>query len=249
MNEIHIKQHIKLILEQELSNIKITAGLEQQVAKFGDKNNIYKIKLIDQRPGKSNKNIILKYGNDGSLKASKDINEGFVDKLMVGLTCTILATGAVSCKKDQTGFGFNITPNVKSYRLGNNSNKEINIITPSGERKIQVDSTDFKQVKPSSGAYLSKYPTPYELQVLAFGQAMTTEERFNNGKGYDPNKLAMDVESVDINRQIGYEQAEHTTPIDIEDHQLFIDGKKYINKYSNQWEIFKKDNPLSKFEL
>lgn len=86
------------------NNIKI--GLAKQLAQLGGTDKVYNVKLIDNRPGKENKTVQMKFDSSGEIHAfnlsdeSKPTNEGLAKSLMIGAVCTILATGMVSCKKE-----------------------------------------------------------------------------------------------------------------------------------------------------
>ena len=58
------------------------------------------------------------------------------------VVCTILASGAVSCTKQGTGYGYNLNTTPVTYYLDKGTpNKEMTIMTPQGDKTINVDTT------------------------------------------------------------------------------------------------------------
>lgn len=85
---------------------KIIQSLKKQLG--GDKE-LY-IKLVDNRPGKNGKTNIVKQTVNGDIIDIDDdqpepVTEGIRDTLKIGAVCFILASGAVSCKKDVYDLG------------------------------------------------------------------------------------------------------------------------------------------------
>ena len=64
------------------------------------------VKLVDKRPGKEGKTNLVKIVNGKVIDVLDDepeeVNEGIKDTLKIGAICAILATGAVSCTKEDS---------------------------------------------------------------------------------------------------------------------------------------------------
>lgn len=81
---------------------KIVQSLRKQLG--GDKA-IY-VKLVDNRPGKEGKTNIVKLVNGEVIDIDDDqpepVQEGIKDTLKIGAVCFILASGLISCQKEET---------------------------------------------------------------------------------------------------------------------------------------------------
>lgn len=120
-----------------------------------------------------------------------EISESIKNKLATGVICTILSTGAISCKKDRTGFGYNIGASSTEYSLSKGTpNKDITISRPSGETKHRVDSTLAQRSNVIvSGSYKFDRPiTPTEAIILKAGAPIAREKQVNNNVNYDPDR-------------------------------------------------------------
>ena len=99
-------------LTEEVNRIKILSGLIKENDVLGDEiinmlkkqiipsNQVQSVKLVDNRPGKSNK--IVNIQNDKVVSIVNEgitINEDMKNILKVTAICTILATGMMSCTK------------------------------------------------------------------------------------------------------------------------------------------------------
>ena len=95
-------------LTEEVNRIKILSGvikenLDNKIIDMLKKqiipsDQVQSVKLVDNRPGKTNK--IVKIQNDKVIEITDDnMNEGVRDVLKMAAICTILATGAMSCRK------------------------------------------------------------------------------------------------------------------------------------------------------
>lgn len=84
----------------------IISNLKKQIINIDGIDKTYKVKLIDNRKGKNNtKTIVMDFDDKGDVVISdikNDVSEGFKKDFMIGVVCTILATGAISCKKDDS---------------------------------------------------------------------------------------------------------------------------------------------------
>jgi hypothetical protein len=89
-------------LENDPQNQKIVQSLKQEL---GDNNEIY-VKLVDNRPGKEGKTNIVKMVNGEVIDIDDDqpepVSESIKDTLKIGAVCFILASGLVSCKKEDS---------------------------------------------------------------------------------------------------------------------------------------------------
>ena len=96
-----IKEELKNIREEENQSGK--EKLISSLEKAGiDTNNPVNIKLINKETGKEK---IVTMNSDGTFSDAK-IDESLKDKLIIGATCFILASGLVSCKKEE---GYNLS--------------------------------------------------------------------------------------------------------------------------------------------
>jgi hypothetical protein len=157
------------------------------------------IDLVDNREdgGGARKNVILKFDEDGELVSTRitdkpsEVTENFQDNVKIFLACTILATGAVSCTKDDDGFGYNVGSRATEYTLdAGTPNKKITISTPWGEEEHEVDSNlaDTKYYTGGQGLKVGRPITPTEARILQMGHAFQTERNQNNKKGTPSNK-------------------------------------------------------------
>jgi hypothetical protein len=106
-------------LTEEMDRIKTLSGLIKENDTLSDEiinllkkqitpnNQVQSVKLVDNRPGKTNK--IVNIQNDKVLSIVNEettINEDMKNILKIAAVCTILATGMVSCTKPDN----NVTP-------------------------------------------------------------------------------------------------------------------------------------------
>jgi hypothetical protein len=207
------------------------------------KGNKAKVKFINKKTNKT-KEVIFDPSDDGF----DNLNELSKKDIMIGITCTILASGLVSCKKEESGFGYNIGYKWIAYNLDKTSNSSKIIVTPTGEKEIKIDSSDTARSGwAGHGMYVNIIPSPEELQIASFGAAISAEKRYNNGQG-KPSSLAVDVTEVEISKSPGYESSKGDPLDSIKDHKSYEDGLSYIKKHPDQWEKFKQENPLSKYK-
>lgn len=206
----------KILLENELNRIKQVMGVINEDSITSDEDIMRTLKrqvlgikgtegkeivvdLVDKRGDKEvKKNIIMKYDNDGNLITTNitdkevDVSEDIKDNLKVLVACTILATGAVSCKKDTTGFGYNFAAKTTTYYTDKGTpNKEVNISTPWGETKVDVDSTIFKKPYWSAGqgSKFNRPITPTEAEIMKAGISLQRERNMNNKRGTPENEV------------------------------------------------------------
>lgn len=245
----------KQILEEEISRIKQVMGiikedsiktdddimrtLKRQV--LGIKGNNGKdvvVDLIDKREGREGvrKNIILRYDENGELVDTSivdketEISEDIKDNLKVLVACTILATGAVSCKKDTTGFGYNFGAKTTTYYTDKGTpNKEVNISTPWGETKVNVDSTIFKKpyYTAGQGSKFSRPMTPTEAEIMKAGISLQRERNMNNKRGTPENEV-YDYDHKDASIEKGIYLDEPATFDDCREHPLWKLGLEYF---------------------
>lgn len=234
-----------LITENE-ENIPEEEKIKDQLSKIGVKKTT--VKIIDKR---NNKTSYVSIDNN-ELKPTDNIEEGLKDKILIGAVCTILASGMVSCKKGPGGFGYNVSVKTTVHDLTKgNLTKEITVFTPNGQRTVMVNPNDTSRASwAGHGMHVAVAPTPEELQIMAFGSAIRSEENSNNGKGYDDNRYVMDVTKAEIIRSRGYEEdPASTAPLSsIKEYPSYKRGIKLIQQYPDQWEEFKKINPVQGFD-
>lgn len=158
-----------------------------QLSKFGiNKNNPGVFKFVDDEGTE----YTLTFTPEGEIMVIESMTEGIKDKLLTGVICTILASGMVSCKKDTTGFGYNVSSRATVHKLGQGEkNKKITISTPWGEEEHEVDSNlaVTRWWSAGSGMKIKRPMTPTEAYIIKAGQAYGTEKNMNNKKGTDPN--------------------------------------------------------------
>lgn len=206
----------KVLLEEELFRIKQVMGIIKEDS-FGSNDDIMKslkkqvlgikgtegkeivIDLIDKRTDdETKKTVTMKYDNDGNLITTNvsdseiEMSEDLKNDLKVFLACTILATGAVSCQKDDTGFGYNFGAKTTTYYTDKGTpNKKVTISSPWGETEVEVDSTIFK--KPfytmGQGSKFNRPMTPTEAEIMKAGVSLQTERGMNNKKGTPGNEV------------------------------------------------------------
>ncbi len=196
-----IKQVMGVIKEDSIeSNDDIMKSLKKQILGIkGTEGKEIVIDLIDKRnEGEDRKTVIMKYDNDGNLITTNvsdgpvEMSEDLKDNLKVLIACTILATGAVSCKKDTTGFGYNFSAKTTTYYTDKGTpNKELNISTPWGETKVKVDSTIFKKPfwSAGQGSKFNRPVTPTEAEILKAGISLQRERNMNNKRGTPDNEV------------------------------------------------------------
>jgi hypothetical protein len=182
-------------IKEEMSDDEIINSLKSQLAKVGiDKARPGVFKVIDKRKDTPKPNVItyMSVDDSGEIKPEDNIEEGLKDKIMAGVVCTILATGMVSCTKEDTaGFGYNVASRSTEYTLGKGTpNKTVTISTPMGDEEHEVDSTmgDTKFYGGSQGLKFSRPMTPTEALIIKIGHAYQSEKNMNNKKGTPANK-------------------------------------------------------------
>jgi hypothetical protein len=178
-----------------MSEDEILNSLKSQLAKVGiDKAHPGTFKVIDKRKDTPKPNTItyMSIDNSGEIKPEDSVEEGLKDKIMAGVVCTILATGMVSCTKEDTaGFGYNVASRSTEYTLGKGTpNKTVTISTPMGDEEHEVDSTlgDTKFYAGSQGLKFGRPMTPTEALIIKIGHAYQSEKNMNNKKGTPANK-------------------------------------------------------------
>jgi hypothetical protein len=182
------------IIKEEMSEDEILNSLKSQLAKVGvDVKHPGAFKVIDKREGvKPNTITYMSLDSDGEITPEDKVEEGLRDKIMTGVVCTILATGMVSCTKEDTaGFGYNVASRSTEYTLGKGTpNKTVTISTPMGDEEHEVDSTmgDTKFYAGSQGLKFGRPMTPTEALIIKIGHAYQSEKNMNNKKGTPANK-------------------------------------------------------------
>lgn len=246
----------KVLLEQELNRIKQVMGvikedtitsdddimrtLKRQILGIkGTQGKDISVELIDKRGDNTvKKNIIMKYDNDGNLVTTNitdkpsDIEEDLKDNLKVFVACTILATGAVSCKKDTTGFGYNFAAKTTTYYTDKGTpNKKVTISSPWGETGVDVDSTIFK--KPNylagQGSKFNRPMTPTEAEIMKAGISLQQERNMNNKRGTPDNEVYnYDHKDAEVTGGSDYYADEVTNFESCREHPLWKLGLRYF---------------------
>ena len=181
-------------IKEEMSEDEILNSLKSQLAKVGvDVKHPGAFKVIDKREGvKPNTITYMSLDSNGEITPEDKVEEGLRDKIMTGVVCTILATGMVSCTKEDTaGFGYNVASRSTEYTLGKGTpNKTVTISTPMGDEEHEVDSTmgDTKFYAGSQGLKFGRPMTPTEALIIKIGHAYQSEKNMNNKKGTPANK-------------------------------------------------------------
>lgn len=226
---------------------KIIQSLRSQL---GGNKEMY-IKLIDNRPGKNGKANIVKQTVNGDIIDIDDdqpepVQEGVKDMMKIGAVCFILASGAVSCKKDVYDVGndarYRLKPNIlnslgKEYFDSPVSNKDKIYIwagnqTGSGkgnERYLYHDYTN--QEKSYGEVYGQNYPdsfasgsngiTPVEVvQVIPFNSNIISKLQPYNKTGIPLGSLLgkyKNVVVVDVLGSSHYDWSDPNNPKEVSD--------------------------------
>jgi hypothetical protein len=203
-------------------------SLKKELSKTGLKTG--KFMLVD----KDGKEHEMEVNTDGSI-TDADVNEGFKDKLLTGVVCTMLATGMVSCTKEDTaGFGYNVSSRSTEYTLDKGTpNKKVTISTPTGDEEHEVDSTlgDTKFYAGSQPLKFGRPMTPTEALIIKIGHAYQTEKGMNNKKGTPANKRwDYDPENSEITGKGTYYQKNETPFDDARQHPLWKLGIEAAEK-------------------
>jgi hypothetical protein len=208
------------------------------------------VKIIDKRKGHNGEEKTITMGQDekGNVKV---MDEGLKDKLMVGIVCTILASGLVSCTK----------PNDSDLRP-NNAQTEI----PSGEEEnvapVDFLNTTGKTVTMNSVlAGLGKYTpkpkttkgdtTQYKQQIMKPGVKMELADsavarndapwigywKFTDKCRSDNQQVMIWAQSGDdpwaSSIYLGYQLPDNDNTYSSAVYKVLADGKRYIiSKYS-----------------
>jgi hypothetical protein len=190
-----VREELKYVLKEQIEEEDIMDQLAFNLAKVGiDKKYPGAFKLIDKRKDTAKPNTITYMSMDktGEIKPEDNMDEGLRDKILTGVVCTILATGMVSCTKEDTaGFGYNVASRSTEYTLDKGTpNKTVTISTPMGDEEHKIDSTmgDTKFYGGSQGLKFSRPMTPTEALIIKIGHAYQSEKNMNNKKGTPTNK-------------------------------------------------------------
>ena len=251
MNKLLLKQ----LIREELNNIRKEEAsasgkskLSSALQKAGiDTSKAINVKIVNKATGKEQ---IVKY--DGESFSTPAMEEGLKDTLMLGATCFILATGAISCTKAGGGFGYNVSVKGITHDLQKGDRtKEITIVTPSGERTEMVNPGDTARFTwGGHGIYVKTKPNAEELQTAAFGAAVRRERSSNNGKGYDASRYIVDATKSEIKLNPGYTDGSAGEPAEsIYDHEDYKIGRNAISEFPERWEDFKQMNPVRDYEF
>lgn len=248
MDKNNLKETLKDIIREELSKLQtpkedVTTQLKKELGKFGAGE--FQVKLIDKRPGHSDKTVTMKLDGKGDVSTTK-IDESLKDKLMIGIVCTIMASGMVSCTKPGNGFGYNLDYTPIEYNPTKGTpNKTIDFLTPQGVKSVKVDSTLSKiGSSGSSGIYVKTQPTDAEIIVLKYGALINREQSYNNGNGTNPSTYMIQVPFNKITLDKGDGNLYKTSgeaDMEIRDYGYFKQG---LEAMKNDPDRFKKETGL-----
>jgi hypothetical protein len=189
-----VREELKCVLKEQIEREDIIDQLRFQLAKVGiDKVHPGMFKFVDKRKAvKPNTITYMSMDKTGEIKPEENMDEGLKDKLLTGVVCTVLASGMVSCTKDNTaGFGYNVSSRATEYTLDKGTpNKTVTISTPTGDEEHKVDSTlgNTKFYAGSQGIKFGRPMTPTEALIIRIGHAYQTEKNMNNKRGTPANK-------------------------------------------------------------
>jgi hypothetical protein len=242
----------KLILKEEISKMRSMMGLEEtEMDMFDDKdilaqlkksmktyitgnNGPVEVKLIDKREGHNGEEKTVTMGQDESGNINvMDIDEAIKDKLMVGIVCTILATGLVSCTKDTGGVGYNFGARRTTYDISNqqNTNSKIKISSnDSGEKTYDVDSAsgNLDRFATSQGGKFKRAMSPTEAKIMNAGMAYQSERMANTSKRLTPKNLVYDFDAEDGIISTDLYSTEVANMDDCREHPLWVLGLQYF---------------------
>jgi hypothetical protein len=201
---------------------------------------IYDIKIIDERPNKENtKNIAVKVKGDNLIPVTTATNEGIKSNIIKGVVCTILASGMVSCtKQNNTGFGYNNGAKVTTYQINPDSenSKTVFAYSSDGLKSAVVDSTASQSNWSGSGTIFKIKPTVEQLKIMAFGNMINTEINRNNGRGTDG--YIMDVTDIEVKENPSYSSNSGKPLNSIEEDGNYITGKNHKESNPKAWDDF-----------
>lgn len=233
-----IREELAYVLKEQIEEDDIMDQLKFQLAKVGiDKVHPGAFKLVDKRKGTAKPNTITYMSVDktGEVKPEENMEEGLKDKILTGVVCTILASGMVSCTKEDTaGFGYNVSSKSTEYTLGKGTpNKKVTISTPMGDEEHEVDSTlgDTKFYSGGQPLKFGRPMTPTEALIIKIGHAYQTEKNMNNKKGTPANKRwDYDPENSEVTGKGTYYQDNKTPFNDARQHPLWKLGLEAAEK-------------------
>lgn len=188
------------------------------------------VKIIDKRKGHNGEEKTITMGQDesGNIKVM-EVDEAIKDKLMVGIVCTILASGLVSCTKDTGGVGYNFGAHRTTYDISNqkNPNSKIKISSiDSDEKTYDVDSASGKldRFGTSAGGKFKRAMSPTEAEIMKAGRAYQVEKQANTSKRLTPKNLVYDFNPEDVDIEMNMYNDEATDFNDCRSHPLWNMG-------------------------
>jgi hypothetical protein len=238
-----IEEEQSLTEEQSMSGKdKLTTAL----TKAGiDTSEPINVKIINKATGKEQ---IVKY--DGDSFSNANVEEGLKDKIVLGATCFILASGLISCTKGGGGYGYNVSVKSITYDLDKpGRTEEVTVVTPNGERTEMVNPGDTARFTWfGHGIHVATKPSAQELQIAAFGATIRREQSSNNGRGYPANHFKSAAE-IEIKSNPGYTDESSGEPApSIHEHEDYKVGKASISQFPERWAEFKQENPVQNYE-
>jgi len=232
-----IREEIRKALKEieEMPEDDILAQLRKSMKPYitGNKGPV-DVKIIDKRKGSNGKEKTITMGQDesGNIKVM-EVDEAIKDKLMVGIVCTILASGLVSCTKDTSGVGYNFGARKTTYDISNqkNPNSKIKISSvDAGEKTYDVDSTSgvLDRFVTSSGGKFKRAMSPTEAKIMLAGKAYQAERIGNTNKRLTPKNLVYDFDAEDGTISTDLYSTEVANMDDCREHPLWDLGLQYF---------------------
>ena len=175
-------------LENDPQNEKIVQSLKQEL---GDDNEIY-VKLVDNRPGKEGKTNIVKMVNGEVIDIDDDqpepVSEGIKDTLKIGAVCLILASGMVSCTKEDSNYNLaNDSRFTLKPRILNTLGKEYFDSPVQGKDKIYVIASNQSGAGKGSERYLYH---DYTSKIKNYGSKPFSSQEYPDSFATGANGIA-----------------------------------------------------------
>lgn len=154
-----------------------------------------------------------------------DNNEGIRKAAQTfGLVCA-LGSSLLSCKKENTTFGFNSNVHGVEYEIDNkNGTDEIEVVNFNGEiKKYKAVKQKDQQGNASGGVAVKEKPTEFEIAIFSFGKTLQEEVRSNRSSNDGETVVDYSIEKPIMN--VGYTASPAQS---IKDLNSFKDAMKFI---------------------
>ena len=159
------------MVTKDVSTDDILKMLRKNFKSYTQPNTEFPLEIKD-KDGKVIKTVKMKVDGDGELKVDSMNEANKFVKTLAGLC--LIGGMLTSCSKPTTGFQYNVDVKPTTYYLDKGTpNKKLDILTPSGQKTINVDSSQ-KKVGSFAG------------QTVYFDRPLTNTESyiFKNGAIY-----------------------------------------------------------------